>query len=217
MTHEEVYQELARDRATVSRWWSYKLSAQRRQVMKRLKFPIKLWFEYTSPRRIRYLIFTHIFDRKMKSIMTGLIVPFRTKDGWTTYTTWLSHQHLIPPMVLLPHVWKRYAERCHVDAVGIDLIKHYYERNYTSRDSDDQRAVGRSVRWNGEEHLSCCVPEGVLLGHIHERIFVGRTFITYDMTCGRQREEFEGKRAAIMDSREQHERILTYYQTGLGF
>ena len=217
MTHAEVYEELSRDRDAVSQWWQHTLSAQRRRVLKSTKFPLTLWFEHTTPRRIHYLIFTHIFDKRMKNIMTGLVVPRRTPDGWTTYTSCLSHQYMTTKMVLIPHVWKRYAERCGVEKTGIELIKHYYERNYSSRDSDNEKLVGRSVRWNGEEHRSCCVNDGVILGQLVDGIYIARTFITYNMTCGRQKVEFNGNRKRILNSRDIHDKLAFYYQTGIGF
>jgi hypothetical protein len=42
----------------------------------------------------------------------------------------------------------------------------------------------------GEEHLACCVNDGVLLGQQYGDVFVVRTFITYDMCCGQQQQEF---------------------------
>jgi hypothetical protein len=58
--------------------------------------------------------------------------------------------------------------------------------------------VGRSVRWNGEEHQACCVSEGVLLGQVTGKYFLVRTFITYDMATGKQKEVFDAR----------HERVL---------
>jgi hypothetical protein len=115
-------------------------------------------------------------------------------------------------MVLTPHMWKRYAERVKVDKHGIELIKHYFLNNPHGKDSDNQKVVGRSVRWNGEDHLSCCVPDGVLLGQQYGWLFVVRTFITYDMTTGMQQAEFEDKRSQIITDREMYERAKMFYQ-----
>ena len=64
------------------------------------RFPLQLWFEYTSPRKIHYLFFTRIFDKRMKKILTGIAALRRTSDGMTIYTNWLGTQKLIHPMVL---------------------------------------------------------------------------------------------------------------------
>jgi hypothetical protein len=71
--------------------------------------------------------------------------------------------------------------------------------------------VGRSVRWNGEDHLSCCVPDGVLLGQMCGSLFIVRTFITYDMCSGLQQQEFDTQRAKIMTDREMYERAKMFY------
>ena len=213
MTHQEVYAELEREREAVTTWWRHNLTAQRRRVLKSTRFPLHLWFEYTSARKNRYLFFTRIFDKKMKKILTGIAVLRHTDDGLTVYTTWLGGQKLISPMVLLPHVWKRYQDpkRGNVQKSGIDLIKHYFMHNPHGKDTDNQKVVGRSVRWNGEDHLSCCVNDGVLLGQIVDGIYIARTFITYDMCSGLQQKEFEAKRGQIPSDREIYERAKLCY------
>ena len=52
MTHAEVYKELERDRENMSRWWWHQHEGRRRKVMKCKKFPIKIWEDYTSPRKV---------------------------------------------------------------------------------------------------------------------------------------------------------------------
>ncbi len=212
MTHEEVYQELAKEREAVTTWWRHQLEDNRRRALKCTNFPFRIWKEYTSPRKNHYLFFSRVFDKHMKRILTGVVVVRYTSDGLTVYTTWLGGQKLISPMVLTPHMWKRYAERVKVDKHGIDLIKHYFLNNPHGKDSDNQRVVGRSVRWNGEDHLSCCVTEGVLLGQEFDKYYLVRTFITYDMTTGIQQAEFEDKRTKILSDREMYERAKMFYQ-----
>lgn len=197
MTHAEVYQELEREREAVTTWWRHNLEAQRRLALKSPRFPLRLWFDYTSARKNRYLFFTRIFDKHMKRILTGIGVVRRGSDGMTVYTNWLQDQKLISPMVLTPHFWRRYAERAKVDKTGIDLVKHYFSNNPFGKDTDNQKVVARSVRYNGEEHLSNCVNDGVLLGQVQDGLFIVRTFITYDMTCGLQQQEFETCRSKI--------------------
>ena len=212
MTHEEVYQELERERESVTRWWRHQLDDQRRRALKCRQFPYHIWKEYTSTRKNRYVFFSRVFNKRMKTILTGVAVILHTSEGLTVYTTWLSGQRLISPMVLTPHMWKRYAERAKVGEHGIELIKHYFLNNPHGMDSDNQRVVGRSVRWNGEDHLSCCVPEGVLLGQEFDKYYLVRTFITYDMTTGMQQAEFEDKRSQIITDRDMYERIKMFYQ-----
>lgn len=211
MTHAEVYAELSKEREAVTIWWRHQLDDQRRRALKCTRWPMHIWKEYTSTRKNRYLFFSRVFDKHMKRILTGVGVIRHTSEGMTVYTTWLGDQKLISPMVLTPHMWKRYAERAKVDKHGIDLIKHYFLNNPHGKDSDNQKVVGRSVRWNGEDHLSCCVTDGVLLGQEFDKYYLVRTFITYDMTTGMQQAEFEDKRTKILTDREMYERAKMFY------
>lgn len=214
MTHAEVYAELAKEREAVTRWWRHQLDDQRRRALKCRQFPYHIWKEYTSTRKNRYVFFSRVFDKRMKTILTGVAVIRNTSDGMTVYTTWLGDQKFISPMVLLPHVWKRYQDpkRGNVQKSGIDLIKHYFMHNPHGKDSDNQKVVGRSVRWNGESHLSCCVNDGVLLGQIADGIYVAKTFITYDMCSGLQQKEFEAKRGEILTDEEMYKQAREYYK-----
>ena len=214
MTHTEVYRELERDREAVTVWWRHHLETLRRPVLKARQWPYRHWQEYTSPRRIRYMFFTRIFDKRMRRILTGVCVPHRTEEGTAVYTTWLSDQRLIAPMVILPHAWRRYRERTNCQLTGSDLYRHYFSRNAHGMDSKNQRAVARSVRYLDVEHLSLCVPEGVLLGQVEQPhdLFVARTFITYDMTAGLQAEDFNAHRQHILTDREMYERAKEWYR-----
>ena len=211
MTHEEVYQELERDREGMTRWWRHQLNDMRRPILKRTTFPCHVWREYTSPRKIHYLFFSRIFDKRMKRILTGIAAIRRTSEGMTIYTNWLQDQKLISPMIIIPHAWKRYAERTGTDKTGIDLVKHYFLNNPHGKDSHNQKVVGRSVRYNGEEHLANCVTEGVLLGQERGDMFIAKTFITYDMCCGRQQQEFEGCKRQILTDKEMYEQAKQFY------
>ena len=213
MTHAEVYAELAKERDAVTRWWRHQLYDQRRRALKCRQFPYHIWREYTSTRKNRYLFFSRIFDKKMRKILTGVAVVRHTSEGLTVYTTWLGDQKLISPMVLLPHVWKRYQDpnRGNVQKSGIDLVKHYFINNPHGADSHNQKVVGRSVRWNGEVHQSCCVNDGVLLGQIVDGIYIARTFITYDMCSGLQQKEFEARRGEILTDDEMYEQAKKHY------
>lgn len=211
MTHAEVYKELEREREAVTTWWRCNLANQRRRVLKSTHFPLNLWFDYTSARKNRYLFFTRLFDKKMKRILTGIAVPRLTKDGMYVYTSWLSDHKLILPMVLMPHVFKRYSERVGVEKSGIDLVKHYFIHNSHGKDTRNNRVMAKSVRWNGEDHQACCVNDGVLLGQVVDDIYIVRTFITYDMCGGLQQQEFENCRSQILNDREMYDRAKECY------
>ena len=211
MIHAEVYKELEREREAVTTWWRCNLANQRRRVLKSTHFPLNLWFDYTSARKNRYLFFTRLFDKKMKRILTGIAVPRLTKDGLNVYTSWLADHKLIFPMVLTPHMFKRYSERAGVEKSGIDLVKHYFIHNLHGKDTRNNRVMAKSVRWNGEDHQACCVNDGVLLGQVVDGIYIVRTFITYDMCGGLQQQEFENCRSQILSDREMYDRAKECY------
>ena len=214
MTHAEVYKELEREREAVTTWWRCNFAKQRRRVLKSTHFPLNLWFDYTSARKNRYLFFTRLFDKKMKRILTGIAVPRLTKDGFCVYTSWLADHKLIFPMVLTPHMWKRYQDpdRGNVQKSGIELIKHYFMHNSHGKDTRNNRVMAKSVRWNGEDHQACCVNDGVLLGQVVDGIYIVRTFITYDMCGGLQQQEFENCRSQILNDREMYDRAKECYK-----
>ena len=206
MTHAEVYRELERDRDTATTWWRHHLATLRRPVLKARKLPFIHWAEYISPkRRIRYLFFTHILDKRMRNILTAVAVPHLTDEGTAVYTSFLSDQPLINPMVILPHVWKRYRERTGCDLTGADLYRRFFAQNPNGFNSTNQKAVARSVRYLGKPNLSLCLPEGVLLGQVENDVFVARTFMTYDMASGLQAEDFDDRRQRILTYEEMNE------------
>ena len=85
MTHEEVYAELARDREAVTTWWRHQLVGERRRALKWRQFPMHIWREYTSQRKNRYLFYSRVFDKKMRTILTGIAAIRHTAEGLTVY------------------------------------------------------------------------------------------------------------------------------------
>ena len=199
MTHEEVYKELERDRESMHRWFAHQLDANRRRILKSPKFPVVLWFDHTTPRKNRYLFYCRIFDKHKSKIIVTNVALRSMPDGIAVYMTWPVKNDTIEPMVYLPHVFKQYAlpARCNVKKKGVELIKHFLVRNSRGIDSHNQQVVGKSVRHNGQDHLSCCTDEGILLGHMEGNIYVANTFITYEMCGIAQKKEFEPKRDNI--------------------
>ena len=193
MNQEEACMELDRDAEAVERWRVRLLNSIRHRVMKCTKFPIAKWLDYISPRKNRYIMHLRIHEKRMRTVLTGLVAIRHEDDGLTAYVRWGERY-----MIIIPHAFKRYAERVGVEKYGIELVKHYFLHNVHGKDEKNARLVGRSVRWNGEEHQACCVNEGVLLGQVKDKYFLVRTFITYDMATGKQKEVFDAR----------HERVL---------
>ena len=191
MTDLEVFHEIGRDRETVRRWFRTQLGERRREMLKSKRFPKRFWLEYTSRRMVQYMIGVTIFDRRMRGMAVVFMALRRMQEGLAVYNTWLDSDDGNPQMVLTPHALKQYGRRMGIDKTGVELVKEFFNRNNSCHDNFNQKAVGRSVRYNGEKHISGCVKDGVLLGQLHNgNIHVVRTFITYDMTSGLQEEAF---------------------------
>jgi hypothetical protein len=124
--------------------------------------------------------------------------------GYAVYVSRFPWQYHAAPHVILPHVFDQYhnPERGNVQKTGIELIKHFMERNSYGELSRGDKFSGRSVRYKGRDNLCKSVADGVLLGEIVDDMFIVHTFITYEMATGLQREEFEKKRGLILSNEE---------------
>ncbi len=110
-------------------------------------------------------------------------VPLSTKyttlqneDGIYVYNPVISEDGL-RLIILQPHFFRRYRERLGLgDKLKTpQLIRRYMKLNLNG-------SFMPSGKHNGEPVWSLCVEEGVVLGvYVSERVFLGRTFITYDM------------------------------------
>ena len=209
MTDDEVYGEIDRDCENLTRWWYRQLPGMRRRALKARTLPCGVFHEYTSPRRVSYVIYTLINDRHLKKSFTGVMALRRVSGGLMAYQSRLSHHTDVSKAVYTPHMWRRYAERTGTQLTGVALVRRFMERNHYGETTNDVMSFARSVRYNGEDHMASCVTDGVLLGHIVNDMFVVRTFITYDMTTGRQQTEFTQCRDQIGDLREIERRLIT--------
>lgn len=205
MNPEEVYREIDKDMAEVSDWWSRKRKTLFNIAKWTVKLPRTTWYEYESSRKNRYLVLSIIMGRKYNDeSMTGLIALQKMDKGFAVYVSKFPWQRNACPHVFLPHVFDRYhdPDRGNVQKTGIELIKHFMERNAYGEVSRGDKFSGRSVRYKGRDNLAKCVTDGVLLGEIVGDIFVAHTFITYDMATGLQREEFEKNKGMILSNEE---------------
>lgn len=198
MTPQEVYSEIDReiDRMWAWRQHTYKSVAKRARQM--MKFPQVMWYDHESSRHNRYLCMNIILDRNFSrnSIRVSIALQ-KMEHGWAVYYFGWPGQEKFDRMVLLPHVFDRYAERADVQKTGIELIKHFIRYNTDGWCMRDNRFSGRSVRYNGRDNRCMSLHDGVLLGETIDNIFVARTFITYDMATGLQGDAFEERRARL--------------------
>ena len=205
MNPEEVYREIDKDMAEVTDWWSRKRKTLFNIAKWTVKLPRTTWYEYESSRKNRYLVLSIIMGRKYNDeSMTGLMALQKMEKGFAVYVSKFPWQRIAAPHVFLPHVFDRYhdPDRGNVQKTGIELIKHFMERNSYGEISRGDKFSGRSVRYKGRDNLAKCVTDGVLLGEIVGDIFVAHTFITYEMATGLQREEFEKNKGMILSNEE---------------
>lgn len=216
MTHEEVYDEIDRDLDNLGEWWMRKRDVLASMARRRPNFPMVNWIEWESPRRIRYLIWSKVYGRNYNNqAATMFLVMRHVRNGIEVYVTRLPWQMIANRIIVLPHVFDRYSDpkRGNVRKQGVELIKHFFEHNGIGEPTRNQELAGRSVRYNGELHVCDCCKDGVLLGKeiADGSIFVARTFITYDMATGLQKEEFGEKRSQVMSTAESMMMIKKLY------
>ena len=191
MTHAEVYQELERDREYVLRWLGHRTDEYRRQALKTSRFPA-VWFnEYISPRKNQYIFIIKCLKRKFYTNHAIISLAIRRENrGFTVYLCKMEESSIVQRAVFVQHVFDRYAERGNVQKHSLDLIRHFFAQQAGGCIIDNQRLAGRSVRYNGRYHRVLAVNDGVLLGDVEDGIFIARTFITYQMATGLQKEKF---------------------------
>jgi hypothetical protein len=200
MTHAEVYAELDKDRENVARWYDHQADTYRRKALKTQKFPATWWLDYTSPRKNRYLISVTCTRRNYDKYHGITTIALRREErGYSVYLTHINSYSPVKKTVFVPHVFDRYAERANVKKQGMDLIRHFLNHQSGGHVITDQRLAGRSVRYNGRNHKFIAVREGVLLGDMDDGIFIVRTFITYDMATGLQRDKFTKAQDKLFD------------------
>lgn len=205
MTHTEVYRELEKDIDEVGKWWRGKRKVLVNIAKWTTKLPRTTWYEYESTRKNRYLVLSIITGHNYgDNSLTGVIALRKMERGYAVYISRFPWHRVVSPHVFLPHMFDQYAnpERGNVPKTGIDLIKHFMERNNYGEISKGDKFSGRSVRYKGRNNICKSVADGVLLGEIVDDIFIVHTFITYDMATGLQREEFEKNRGMIITNEE---------------
>jgi len=214
MTPKEVYKELERDKANLAAWWSYRRDSLVKKARTKNKFPMLTWFDHTTPRKNRYLILSVVYGRRyFKANTTCFVALQKREDGTAIYFTRLPNQILASPIAILPHALDRYDQRCAVKKQGLELIKHYVERNYMGQPVEGRQFSGRSVRYKDRENVCLSVPDGVLLGEMLDNdIFLAHTFITYEDATGLQRVEFENKKEEIIPQHELGNQIRDIYK-----
>ena len=190
MTHEEVYQELARDLPNLSRKMERSFKDNRRYALKQdsKKFPIPMVGHYTSPRRIKYGLIVILQRRSEKDFLHFAYTIRHTPNGNEVYICRTHDESTLAKMIFIPHALKRYAERSGNEHTGEDLVRSMLIRSYGHSMSSNQLIGAKSVRYKGDMLLTLCTREGAWLGKKEGDIYVVNTFISNDMMGGLQKE-----------------------------
>lgn len=200
MTHEEVYREIDRDSGNVNRWLDAHRKVIRRAILKAHRLPVCFWWEYRSPRNIQYMIGVQAYSHKIeKGALYAFIALHRGSNGLDAYTFNPRGWTEVTPEIITDHAIKRYIERTGMPK-GTSMksgLRNFMEKNFEGLYVRDHMAMGKSVRYNGEDYHAICMETGIILGKREGDIVITKTFITYDMAGGSQKEKFDEARAQM--------------------
>ena len=190
MTHAEVYAELERDRRNLEKWIDRQYDECRRHALKKdaKKYPYALINNYTSPRRIRYGTIVLVYSKRKFYHLTYAL--HQTPTGREVCLCKCYEESDVPKIVYTPHAIKRFAERTGDTHTGEDLVRSMLLHNGRDCTTHRNQQIGaRSVRYKGEMLTTLCTRDGAFLGKIEAGVVVIKTFITYEMMGGLQKEE----------------------------
>lgn len=194
MTHEEVRNEVLKDLPNVERFNSHKDKDYRRMSLKMKDFPKYVFSEYVSPRKNRWLISTKIYAKNDFSSTYGVL---QNQNGLVLHQAFVNYheQNFSTICTFIPHFFERYAERNELDLKGLPLIKQVLKDDCSFNIDRTNQFSGMKDR-DKENNVHACMRHGIGLGYeVGHKHYLIKTFITYDMTVGKQRRLFESKRA----------------------
>lgn len=189
MNYDEMYNECVRDSSNALKWLFHKGIEIRRASLKAKTFPLIVKHTYVSPLRNEWTSFVVITKkiRKFNSYHQILFTRLRTNDGDYCFKISPEEKGVIGLDIFLPHFMKRYAERMHyANLHGQELADKYFLNNITG-------AYSKAPNKDNEHCM--CTHDGVALGElINNRMFVAKTFITYEMAFFTQDPTFQANR-----------------------
>lgn len=181
LTAQMDIEEVMREIMTDVRWLENYQTMQARVVAKELlrmgTVPATLVKQLRSPKTQNEWTVLYTIRKGMAPVPLSMkYTTLQNEDGIYVYNPIISEDGL-RIVILQPHFFRRYRERLGLgDKLKTSqLIRRYMKLNLSG-------SFMPSGKRNGEPVWSLCVEEGVVLGvYVGERVFLGRTFITYDM------------------------------------
>lgn len=180
-------------------------------------FPYVWIKEYVSPRRNKWLFMVHIYRRNIRNGGSGCMPVCLQKypKGWAAHCYFLEGERQLT-ITLLPHFFDRYAQYNRTNLTGTELVKYVLKRMVRFETEKTTEYSGRDSRDGNVFHL--IFDDGVGMGEYHDDGHaMVKTFITYDMTTGGQKEAFEEKRDRLGDPLEKNRRRIADGATSFQF
>lgn len=183
MKPQELLAEVSDDLKKIAAWFPSQHAIAHRWMLKQ-KLPAWFCTQYKSARNNVWKIMWEIQSRKFP---TGALVEYTTING--------KHgRFVIKPQIsaggffiilYIPHFFKRYRERMKLgDKLKPEQLIRRYLRINTS-----------GINTGKKLNVEVTTKEGIALGNvIYKRLVIINTFITYDMSYGKQVERFNDGR-----------------------
>lgn len=193
MTHEEERSEILKDLPNVERYNRHRWKNYYKVSLRIKDFPKFVFTEYVSPRKNRWLISTKIVRKDSFSSTFGVI---QRLNGLVLHQVFCSidEEKYSTICTFIPHFFERYKEYNQLELDDIPLIKQFLKDDCSFNVDRTQDISGRKER-DKENNIHCCMRLGVGLGYeLGYRHYLIKTFVTYDMSKGRQKRIFEATR-----------------------
>ena len=177
MDIEDVMREIMSDVRWLENYQTMQANIIAKQLLRMGTVPATLVKQLRSPKTQNEWTILYTIRKGMVPVPLSMkYTTLQDEDGIYVYNPIISEDGL-RLVILQPHFFRRYRERLGLgDKLKTpQLIRRYMKLNLSG-------SFMPSGKRKGEPVWSLCVEEGVVLGvYIGERVFLGRTFITYDM------------------------------------
>lgn len=201
MTHEEERQEILKDLPNVERWDQHRWKTYYRMSLKMNDFPRYVFAEYVSPRKNRWLVSTKIDCKDSFASTYGVL---QILNGLVLHQVFCSmkEDRFSTVCTFLPHFFKRYRQYNQLTIKGIPLIKQVLKDDISFNVDRTQEISGRK-ELDKDNNVHCCMRQGIGLGYeLGYRHYLIKTFVTYEMSRGRQKNIFEATRDDLVRTRQ---------------
>ena len=163
------------------RWLETYLTIQAKVVNKELlrlgTIPATVVKQVRSQKTQNEWTVLHLISKRTQRLPSIIYyTTLQNEDGIYVYNPIITEDSVYV-VVLQPHVFRRYRERLALDEKmkTAQLIRRYMKQN-----TDGQFMPAGQHK--DEPSNALCIKEGVVLGNfVGEQVYLGRTFITYDM------------------------------------